>query len=82
MGERWGSWKSAIAAGCVYLAVFIVAQWPFADFLMSPLARNRIFGTTYFGYFDPANILYNPYHFALDGQDAGGLLWRDGALHW
>ncbi len=64
MGERWGNWKSAIAAGCVYLAVFVAAQWPFADFLMSPLARNRIFGTTYFGYFDAANILYNPYHFA------------------
>ncbi len=64
MGARWGSWKSAIAAGCVYLAVFIAAQWPFADFLMSPLARNQFFGTTFFGFFDSANILYNPYHFA------------------
>ena len=64
MGERWGSWRSAVAAGCVYLAVFIAAQWPFADFLMSPLARNRIFGTTYFAYMDPANVYYNPYHFA------------------
>jgi hypothetical protein len=64
LGERWGSWKSAVAAGSVYLAVFIAVQWPFADFLMSPLARNRIFGTTYFGYSDPANLLYNPYHFA------------------
>jgi hypothetical protein len=63
MGERWGNWKSGVSAGCVYLAVFVAAQWPFADFLMSPLARNRIFGTTYFGYFDPANILYNPYRF-------------------
>jgi hypothetical protein len=63
-GERWGNWKSAVVAGCVYLAVFIAVQWPFADFLISPLARNRIFGTTYFAYFDPANILYNPYHFA------------------
>jgi hypothetical protein len=47
----------------VFIAAFVAAQWPFADFLMSPLARNRIFGTTYFGYFDPANVLYNPYHF-------------------
>jgi hypothetical protein len=63
LGERWGNWKSAVVAGCVYLAVFIAAQWPLADFLMSPLARNRIFGTTYFAYFDPANIVYNPYQF-------------------
>ena len=64
MGERWGGWRSAIVAGVVYLAVFMAAQWPFADFLMSPLARNRFFGTTYFGYFDPANIYYDPYRFA------------------
>ena len=64
MDERWGSWSSAVAAGGLYLAVFIAVQWPFADFLISPLARNGIFGTTYFAYFDPANILYNPYHFA------------------
>ncbi len=64
MAERWGTWKSAVLAGCVYLAVFIAAQWPFADFMMSPLARNRIFGTIYFGYFDGANVFYNPYHFA------------------
>ncbi len=63
MGERWGAWQSAAVAGCVYVTFFVAAQWRFADFLMSPLARNRIFGTIYFGYFDPANILYNPYHF-------------------
>ena len=71
MGERWGSWKSALAAACVYIGVFVAAQWPFADFLMSPLARNRIFGTIYFGYFDGANIFYNPYHFArMDRTEA------------
>jgi len=64
MGERWGSWKSAVVAGCVYLAAFVAAQWPFADFLMSPLARNRVFGTTFFGYFDGANVFYDPYQFA------------------
>jgi hypothetical protein len=62
-GEQWGSWHSAIIAGVVYLAVFIAAQWPFADFLMSPAARNWVFGTTYFGYNEPANLLYNPYVF-------------------
>jgi hypothetical protein len=64
MGEGWGSWRSAIVAGCVYLAIFIAAQWPFADFMMSPIARNRIFGTIYFAYFDAANVYYDPYQFA------------------
>ena len=62
-GARWGSWRSSVVAGGVYLAVFIAVQWPFADFLLSPLARNRVFGTTFFAYFDPANVLYNPYRF-------------------
>jgi hypothetical protein len=30
---------------------------------MSPAARNRIFGMAYFAYFDPANLLYDPYQF-------------------
>lgn len=71
MGERWGSWKSAVVAGCVFTGAFVVAQWPFADFLISSAARNRIFGTIYFGYADPANLRYNPYEFAhLDQTQA------------
>jgi len=62
-GRKWGTWHSAIVAGIVYLAVFIAAQWRFADFLMSPAARDWVFGTTYFGYNNPANLLYNPYLF-------------------
>lgn len=64
MGERWGKWSSPLLAGCVFIGVFVAAQWPFASFLMSPAARNRIFGTIYFGYFDGANVFYNPYNFA------------------
>lgn len=64
MGEKWGGWKSAIAAGFVFIAAFVAAQWPFADFLISPAARNQVFGANYFGYSDAANMLYNPYHFA------------------
>jgi hypothetical protein len=64
LGARWGSWNSTALAGWVYLSVFIAAQWPFADFLMSPLARNQFFGTTFFGFFDSANINYNPYLYA------------------
>ena len=64
MGERWISWKSALLAGIVFVAAFVAVQWPFADFLLSPAARNRVFGTIYFGYSDPAKLLYDPYRFA------------------
>src|SRR5208283_1228811 len=46
------------------------AQWPFAEFLISPAARNPVFGANYFGFFDPAVLLYNPYHFVLDPTSA------------
>jgi hypothetical protein len=70
MGKNWGSWKTAIAAGFVFIAAFVAAQWPFANFLLSPAARNPIFGTNYFGFFDPAVVLYNPYRFELESAPA------------
>ena len=71
MGERWGGWRSAILAGVTFIVAFVVVQWPFASFLISPAARSRFFGTIYFGYSDPANLLYDPYTFAhLDKTQA------------
>ena len=70
MGEKWGGWKSAIAAGVVFIAAFVAAQWPFADFLISPAARNPIFGANYFGFFDPAVLLYNPYRLEMEPTHA------------
>jgi hypothetical protein len=64
MGAQWISWKSAVLAGIAFVVVFVAVQWPFADFMLSPAARNRVFGTIYFGYSDPANLLYDPYRFA------------------
>lgn len=62
-GPAWGKFRTGILAGIVFVGTFLAVQWPFADFLQSPMARNRFFGTIYFGYFDPANITYNPYQF-------------------
>jgi hypothetical protein len=31
--------------------VLLAAQWPFGDFLMSPLSRNWVFATDQFGYY-------------------------------
>jgi hypothetical protein len=46
-------WFEATVLGAVFVAVFLVAQWPFADFLMSSASRNWLFGTNYFPFFLP-----------------------------
>jgi hypothetical protein len=48
--ERWNPWLTAVVSGLVFMAVLLAAEWPFANFLMSPASRNRFFGTTYLWY--------------------------------
>ena len=60
---RWGILRQALASGVVFVGVFGLTQWPFANFLMSPAARNWFFGTKYFGYGVPATSLYARYQF-------------------
>jgi len=40
---RVNDWTFAALASAVFVATFLAAQWPFADFLMSPWARNWFF---------------------------------------
>ena len=44
-------WQQAIFGGVAFLAILIVVEWPFATFLMSSMARNRLFATVDFPYF-------------------------------
>jgi hypothetical protein len=46
-------WTQAVILGSACLVSFIAAQWPFADFLMSPASHNRFFVTNEFPYFIP-----------------------------
>jgi len=50
----WSRWKQAATLGVAFLVSFIAVQWPFANFLMSPASRNRIFETTNYPYFVPS----------------------------
>ena len=50
VGE-WNRWAKAAALGATFLTSFLVVQWPFANFLMSPASRNWIFATNNFPYF-------------------------------
>ena len=49
----WG--LAAIIAG-LFVATFVAVQWPFADFLMSPWARNDFFGSHRMDYGTPPHI--------------------------
>jgi hypothetical protein len=61
--KAWKPWLQAASTGLVFLVSFVAFQWPFANFLMSPLSRNRIFGTHYFSYDDTAGFMFDPYKF-------------------
>jgi hypothetical protein len=40
---RTNDWVLALAASVAFVAVLLMVQWPFADFLMTPNARNWFF---------------------------------------
>ena len=54
----------------IFLASLLAVQWPFANFLMSPLARNMVFGTHYFDYGTPARSDYARYLFYVTDATA------------
>ena len=43
--RTWGRWRRSAAFGAVFLGTFLAVQWPFADFLQSPAARNWVSNT-------------------------------------
>lgn len=49
--SRWHIWARVLVSGLLFFVVMLAVEWPFADFLQSPLARNGIFGSNYLGYF-------------------------------
>lgn len=67
--QRWNAWGVAAVSALVFLGVLLIVEWPFAEFLMSPLARNRFFGTMYLYYGAPPTSYYARYLF-YDGESA------------
>ncbi len=51
--QHWNRQQRAPAFGAAFLGTLVLAQWPFANFLQSPAARNWFFGTNYFPFFVP-----------------------------
>jgi hypothetical protein len=72
--KQRSSWITAVWVGPAFVLSFLAVQWPFASFLISPAARNWIFGTAYFAYSDPAGYLYDPYKFDVAEKTIGAFL--------
>jgi hypothetical protein len=56
---NWGGWREwglAAVLGIVFVVTFVAVQWPFADFLVSPWARNDFFGSHRMDYSVPPQI--------------------------
>src|SRR5579863_1826126 len=56
--RAWKPWLQAASAGIVFLVSFVSLQWPFANFLMSPLSRDGIVGTHNCSYDATAGFMY------------------------
>jgi hypothetical protein len=83
--KNWPGFLNAIVASAVFVVAFSVVQWPFSDFLQSPLSRNWFFGTDYMGFGTrPTSLKALHQFFATDSpaEFARGLLiaWVVGAL--
>jgi hypothetical protein len=48
--STWKPWKVALVSGFLFVAVLVIVEWPFANFLLSKASENRFFGTIYFDY--------------------------------
>src|SRR5262249_5292469 len=71
----WNDWKLAAVSGALFLLAFAAAQWPFANFLMTPLSRNWFFGTQYFGYYARPESLYMRNLFSP--MESGANFWQE-----
>ena len=69
--NRFGAknkWLLAVMLGTGYLAVMLAVHWPFGNFMISPAARNWIFGQNYFPYMQSPS----DYHYQWEFVDLAG----------
>ena len=59
----WRPIVRALMVGLAFYGAFILVQWPFANFLMTPAARNWFFGTAYMDFSTPLHSLYSNFQF-------------------
>jgi hypothetical protein len=77
--QRTAAWRPllrAVLVGTAFLVAFIAVQWPFASFMMSPAARNWIFGSGYLDFSTPPRSALVRYEFFYREPNAAAF-WRN-----
>jgi len=80
--QRTSTWRPlvrALVVGVAFLAVFIAVQWPFADFMMTPAARNWFFGSGYVDFATPPRSPLARHEFFIR-EPSGEMFWRNMAV--
>ena len=76
--QRTTTWRPlarGLVVGVAFFAAFIAVQWPFADFMMSPWARNWFFGSNYLDFSTPPRSPLARYEF-FSREATPMLFWR------
>ena len=76
--QRTAAWRPlvrGVVAGLAFFAVFVAVQWPFADFMLSPAARNWFFGGGYVDFGTPVQSPLARFEFFYREQEAAQF-WR------
>jgi hypothetical protein len=71
----WNIWLQTAVCAAAFFLTFGVAQWFFADFLMTPEAANKFFGTIYRDYATPAESLEGRNVFLAAESNFPTLMW-------
>src|SRR5215472_13436004 len=61
--KDWNILLLAFVVGTAFLVVTIAVHWPYGRFMISPLAKNWVFGTTYFPYMQAPSTYHYSYEF-------------------
>jgi hypothetical protein len=80
--QRTATWRPLVrglVVGVAFLAVFVAVQWPFADFMQTPAARNWFFGSGYLDFSTPARSPLARYEFFYREATAAAF-WRGMAM--
>jgi hypothetical protein len=76
--QRTTTWRPlvrALVVGTAFFAAFVAVQWPFADFMMTPAARNWFFGSGYLDFSTPPLSPLARYEFFYRETDRT-MFWR------
>jgi len=68
-------WVLSLMLGVAYLGIMLLVHWPLGDFLISPGARNWVFGQNYFPYMQSPSDYHYQWEF-VDRAATAGLFFR------